>query len=163
MPATSNDRHEASDSHSPVDRASDAHPQIDRRRVLQGLCATAAACVLGAASTERAAFTTADVAIPTFDGTTLAGTLYLPATPRPDRRAVLVPHCWARSDAEAHRHAAAVAAGGAVALKYDARGYGVSGGSAGAVDDIALRDARALVDWAVDEGVLAGAPRLVVF
>lgn len=153
MPATSTDRRDVRE----------AQPPLDRRRFLQGIGAAAVAGVLGAASREQTPFGTADFEVPSFDETTLSGTLYMPASPRRDRRAVLVPHCWATSDAAARRRAAAFAADGAVALKYDARGYGASGGSTGLVDDIALRDARALVDWARNEGILAGTPRLVVF
>lgn len=154
MPATSDER----------PGIGDANGSLDRRRFLLGLSTAALAYVTGGVgATEPSALSTVDFTVPSFDGTTLAGTLYLPTNYRSERRSVLVPHCWATSDDTARQRAASVAAEGGVALKYDARGYGASDGSTGVAADVALRDARSLVDWASDAGHLTGEVRLVVF
>lgn len=141
-----------------------AHATFDRRQFLKGLSVAAVSSITGVAvDSTFTGHETVDFTLPSFDGTTLAGTVYPPTTSRHHQRGVLIPHCWAMSDDDARRRAASFAANGHVAVKYDSRGYGESGGSANVSDHAEIRDVRTVVEWAKDEGYLSSGPRLVIF
>jgi predicted acyl esterase len=122
-----------------------------RRGVLRGLL-TGAAVAAGGASVTAAgdgssdAFSTEVVSIDSFDGTTLAGTLYEPAGAGP-HPSVLMTHGWGqdRDAAYVRRTAEPFARNGYVVLAYDSRGFGESDGEVGVDGPNEVADARYLI------------------
>jgi ABC-2 type transport system ATP-binding protein len=150
-----------------------------RRELLQGIGALAAASVaaegaLGtdatveevaaAAGVQEDEYTSRDVQIDSFDGTTIAATFWEPTTEEPVP-AILATHGWGGDrTGEISETAPVYAKNSYTALTYDSRGFGESGGEVNLTGEPEQKDAQALIDWlAEQESVLTdgeGNPRL---
>lgn len=127
-------------------------PLRGRRTFLKtvgGLAAFAAAGT-GAAAAKTSGFSKTDVEIESFDGTTLAATLYEPAGN--DRQpAMLMTHGYGGSRADVEPWATMYAASGYVTLTYDSRGFGESGGEVNVDGPKEVKDAQTLITWLADD------------
>lgn len=94
-------------------------------------------------------YTTENVEIESFDGTTIAATLYEPETEGP-HPAVLMTHGWGGSRQDMEPLADAYASREFVVLAYDSRGFGESGGEVYSTSEREQKDASALIDWLAD-------------
>lgn len=137
---------------------------LGRRGFIQ---ASAAATAVGTLASRASAheYSTQDLTLDSFDGTTLAATLY---TPDDDQSypAVLMTHGWGsdRKSDRVTRKAEHYAYHGYNVLTYDSRGFGDSGGEVGLNGSNEVQDAQTLIDWLAgrDDVVLdaSGDPRL---
>ncbi|MDY7082783.1 MAG: CocE/NonD family hydrolase, partial [Halobacteria archaeon] len=84
-----------------------------------------------------------------WDGTPIAATVYEPNT---EERlpAVLMTHGWGMRNDMVSCHAERYATNGYVALAYDSRGFGQSGGVVGLNGPKEQKDVSALIDWLAD-------------
>ncbi len=96
-------------------------------------------------------YTSQDVEIDSFDGTTLAATVYVPDSDGP-HPSVLMTHGWSASRELVDCLAGNYASNGYVALAYDSRGFGESGGEVGVDGPDEVKDVSALIDWLADRG-----------
>ncbi|MFC6732969.1 MULTISPECIES: CocE/NonD family hydrolase [unclassified Haladaptatus] len=132
----------------------DERRAVTRRTLLRGLAASAAigasaTSVTATETTESDAFTrTQRVDIESFDGTTIAASLYEPTAEGP-HPAILITHGWGadRNAAYVRRWAENYASNGYVVLTYDSRGFGESGGEVGVDGPKEVEDASTLVSW----------------
>jgi predicted acyl esterase len=104
----------------------------------------------GAVEPDQESFTTRRVEIDSFDGTTLVATVYEPTAEGP-HPAILATHGWASSRIGAEDIGSAYASREYVALIYDSRGFGESGGEVTLTGENEERDARALISWLADQ------------
>jgi ABC-2 type transport system ATP-binding protein len=128
---------------------------LTRRRFLasMGVAAGVGAGALSTVSNPVAAqeqsdgdFTTERVEIESFDGTTIVATLYDPGVSEP-QPAVLMTHGWGGTRQDRDPQASLYASNDYVALAYDSRGFGESGGEVSSTGPNEQRDAAALVSW----------------
>jgi pimeloyl-ACP methyl ester carboxylesterase len=94
-------------------------------------------------------YVTEDVEIDSFDGTTIAATVYEPEAEGP-HPAVLMTHGWGGSRADMQPLADAYASREFVVLAYDSRGFGESSGAVNSTSELEQQDASALIDWLAD-------------
>ncbi|WP_254534722.1 CocE/NonD family hydrolase [Halomarina litorea] len=133
-------------------RDDDGPGGVGRRGVLRGLALAALAGAgtesVRAAANDGAGYDQRPVSIDSFDGTTLAGSLYEPTGPGPFP-AMLMTHGWGgdHTSERVRRLADLYASNGYVVLAYDSRGFGESGGGVGVDGPNEVGDARALVSW----------------
>ncbi len=101
-----------------------------------------------AAASDGTGYDQRPVDIDSFDGTTLAGSLYEPAGDGPFP-AMLMTHGWGgdHTSERVQRLADLYASNGYVVLAYDSRGFGESGGGVGVDGPNEVGDARALISW----------------
>ena len=144
-----------------------------RRRFLAslGVAAGAGAGALSAVSDPVTAqegeregeFATERVEIDSFDGTTIVATLYDPGVEEP-QPAVLMTHGWGGTRQDRDPQASLYASNDYVALAYDSRGFGESGGQVSSTGPNEQRDAAALVSWLADRDIVMtdgeGDPRI---
>jgi predicted acyl esterase len=133
-----------------------------RRRLLSHIGVAAGGTVLPLAGSGRAAVTTTDRTIFSFDSTQIEATLYEPATAEP-QPAVLATHGWGATRDTVAPIARTYAQQGYVVLTYDSRGFGDSGGVVTLTGENEQKDAQELITWLADhEAVLTDAtgPRL---
>lgn len=95
-----------------------------------------------------------DEDINSWDGTTIATTVFEPATDG-EFPAVLATHGWGGSRDQNFGEGETYAAGGYVLLTYDSRGFGESGGEVGVDGPNEVRDVSALLDWLADHPKVA--------
>lgn len=127
---------------------------LTRRRFLasMGVAAGVGAGALSAVSNPVVAqereddVTTERVEVESFDGTTIVATLYDPGVEEP-QPAVLMTHGWGGTRQDRDPQASLYAANDYVALAYDSRGFGESGGQVSSTGPNEQRDAAALVSW----------------
>ena len=125
-----------------------------RRAVLEmvgGLTMLAAAgpSTVAATSGDRD-FTKVDVSIDSFDGTTLAATLYEPVGN--DRTPViLLTHGYGGNRSDVAPWASMYARNGYTTLTYDSRGFGNSGGEVNVDGPKEVKDAQTLITWLADD------------
>lgn len=98
-------------------------------------------------------FTTERVEIESFDGTTIVATLYDPGMDEP-QPAVLMTHGWGGTRQDREPQASLYASNGYVALAYDSRGFGESGGQVSSTGPNEQRDAAALVTWLANRDIV---------
>lgn len=94
-------------------------------------------------------YTSQDVEIESFDGTTIAGTVYVPDGDGP-HPSVLMTHGWSASREFVDCLAGNYAANGYVTLAYDSRGFGESEGEVGVDGPDEVGDVSVLIDWLAD-------------
>lgn len=121
-----------------------------RRSVLRGLgglAALSAGTSVQAHASEGDAYATTNVTATSFDGTDLAGTLYVPDGPGPFP-VVLGTHGWGgdHTSAAVTRRADRYASEGYVFCAYDSRGFGESGGEVTVDGPNEVADALTLLD-----------------
>jgi len=101
------------------------------------------------ADADEESFTTRDVEIDSFDGTPITATVYEPTAEGP-HPAILATHGWAGSRVGADDIGTAYASREYVALIYDSRGFGESGGEVTLTGEAEENDAKALISWLAD-------------
>jgi predicted acyl esterase len=138
---------------------------LTRRRFLASVGLAAGAGALSAVSNPVAAqeggsgsdsgggFTTERVEIESFDGTTIVATLYDPGREEP-QPAVLMTHGWGGTRQDREPQASLYASNGYVALAYDSRGFGESGGQVSSTGPNEQQDAAALVTWLANRDIV---------
>lgn len=135
-------------------------PERTRRAVLRGLGGLAALSTVSvqAAAAEGDEYTTTEFTAASFDGTELAGTLYVPEGTDP-HPVVLGTHGWGgdHTSAAIQRRADTYAANGYVYCAYDSRGFGESGGEVGVDGPNEVADALTLLDQ-LAKGEVGGVP-----
>lgn len=123
---------------------------MHRRRFLRAVGATTVASAgigtANAAPSDEYAVERTDVPVDSFDGTTIATTVFEPVA---DGRypAVLATHGWGGSRDQNFGEGEAYAAGGYVLLTFDSRGFGESEGEVGVDGPKEVRDVAALIDY----------------
>ncbi len=123
-----------------------------RRTLLKTLggAVTLAVTGTGTAAAETSRFTKTAVEIESFDGTTLAATLYEPSGN--DRQpAMLMTHGYGGSRSDVEPWATMYARNGYVTLTYDSRGFGESGGQVNVDGPKEVKDAQTLITWLADD------------
>jgi putative CocE/NonD family hydrolase len=94
---------------------------------------------------------TEDVRVESADGTEIAATVYKPAEPHPaGEPAVLMTHGYGGTRSGLAGKATRYAEAGYVAMAYDSRGFGDSGGTSGFNGPKEVADAQALIDLLAD-------------
>ena len=100
-------------------------------------------------SSTQAQVTSQDVSIESFDGTTIEATIY-----EPDQSgefpAIVMTHGWAGNRTSLQGSGETYASEGYVALTYDSRGFGESGGQVNATSEKEANDSKAILDWLAD-------------
>lgn len=87
------------------------------------------------------------VEISSFDGTTLVADIYRPTTGGGPYPAILMTHGWAGNRSDLQSLASGYASNGYVALAYDSRGFGESGGEVTSTGPNERRDASRLITY----------------
>jgi predicted acyl esterase len=113
----------------------------------------------GAVEADQDAFTTRDVEIESFDGTTIVATVYEPTAEGP-HPALLGTHGWAGDRTGSVTGPAEMyASNGYAGLIYDSRGFGESGGTVTLTGQKEEKDAKELISWLADrEFVITDGP-----
>jgi len=137
----------------------------ERREVLQQvglavglgtLLGATAGSPVSALETDQESFTTADVEIDSFDGTTIAATVYEPVAEGP-HPAILATHGWGGNRGDVGL--GGFASRGYVGVAYDSRGFGESEGTVTLTGENEQRDAEALITWLANrDSVLTDGP-----
>ena len=91
-------------------------------------------------------FTSEDVDIDSFDGTTISATVFEPTTEGP-HPAIMLTHGWGGNRGSLSSSGESYASAGYVTLTYDSRGFGNSEGKVSVTGENERRDASALIDW----------------
>lgn len=96
--------------------------------------------------TSEEEFTSEDVSIESFDGTTIEATVYEPTAEGP-HPAMLMTHGWGQNRNSLEGSGEAYATAGYVTLTYDSRGFGSSEGVVSLTHENESDDGSALIDW----------------